>query len=222
MAHTLPKQDFAVIGLGRFGTSLALKLAELGHSVLGIDRRLDLVQLLADGLTQTVALDATDEDALRSVGIDEFKTAVVAIGDDFESSILITTLLKEIGVPTVICKAPNERQKTILLRVGADQVVLPEHEAGVRLARHLATPLLIDQLELGSGLMIGEVRCPAALAGHSLRELALPDRLDLQVLLIKGQRLQARPRPDDVLAETDVLLVLGTEESIARLPTWQP
>ncbi len=222
MARTPPRQDFAVIGLGRFGASLALKLVELGQSVLAIDRNRDLVQQWADELNQAVALDATDEDALRSVGIDEFQTAVVAIGDDFESSILITSLLKEIGVRTVICKALNERQKAILLRVGADQVVLPEHEAGLHLARQLTSPLLIDELELGPDLTIGEIYCPPALVGHSLLELDLPGRLGIAVLLIKGRRLQARPRGEDVLAEGDVLLVLGTREAIARLQTWEP
>ena len=222
MARSRGRQDFAVIGLGRFGSSLALRLTVLGQSVLAIDRGRDLVQQMADELAQTVALDATDEDALRLVGIEEFQTVVVAIGDDFENSILITNLLKEMGVQTVICKALTERQKKILLRVGADQVVLPEHEAGERLARQLTSPLLIGELELGPDLMISEIHCPPALAGHSLQDLNLSGRLGVTVLVIKDGRLISQPRVDDVLAEGDVLLVLGSEEGVARLSTWRP
>jgi trk system potassium uptake protein TrkA len=116
---------------------VALALAEQGYSVLGIDRDRDLVQRLADDLTQTVALDATDDDALRAVDITSFETVVVAIGTDFESNLMATTALKALGVRTVICKALTERQQTILLRVGADRVVLPEYEAGRRLADDL-------------------------------------------------------------------------------------
>ncbi len=134
------KPEFAVIGLGRFGSSLALTLAERGFSVLGIDRDRSIVQALAGRLTQTVALDSTDEQALRAVDIPSFDTVVVAIGSNFEANLLTTVAVKSLGVPHVICKATTDRQRTILLRVGADRVILPEHEAGCRLAQELAAP----------------------------------------------------------------------------------
>ncbi len=127
MARRNSKPDIAVIGLGRFGSSLALTLAASGCKVLGIDRDQTIVQHLADDLTQTVALDATDENALRAIDITAFDTVVVAIGADFESDLMATVALKSLGVRRVICKALTERQKSILLKVGADQVVLPEH-----------------------------------------------------------------------------------------------
>lgn len=222
MPRNAARHDFAIIGLGRFGTSLALQLSALGHSVLAIDQNRDLVQQMADELTQTVAMDSTDEDALRSVGIDEFQTVVVAIGSNFENSILTTSLLKEMGIPRVICKALTERQKAILLRVGADQVVLPEHEAGRRLARQLTSPGVIEELELGPDQLLAQVRCPPALAGHSLAELSLPTRLGVSVLLIIAAGLSRRPGAGDVLNEGDILLVLASEEGLARLPTWRP
>jgi len=222
MARRSSAQDYAVIGLGRFGSSLALKLVELGHSVLAIDRDRELVQQLSDDITQTVALDATDEGALRAIGIEEFDTAIVAIGNDFESNLLITVLLKEIGLPTVICKALNERQKSILLRVGANQVVLPEHEAGIRLARQLSMPLVAGRFELEPGISISEVRCPEPLVGHSLGELDLPGQFGISVLVIKGARLRSAPADDEVLNAGDILVVMGPDAGIAKLHAWSP
>ena len=126
MANNRTKTDMAVIGLGRFGASVALTLARQGFSVVGVDRDPKLVQSLADDLTQTLTFDATDENALRAVDIASFDTVIVAIGADFEANLMATVALKAVGVKRIICKALTERQKTILLRVGADKVVLPE------------------------------------------------------------------------------------------------
>ena len=157
MPKKAKKPEFAVIGLGRFGTSLALTLVENGYVVLGIDRNRELVQSLADEITMTVALDATDEDALREVDISAYDTVVVAIGDDFESSILTTVTLKDLGVRQIVCKAQDERQSSVLLKVGADRVVLPESEAGERLAYLLTVPLTLGQLAVGSDHSIMEL-----------------------------------------------------------------
>ncbi|MFN3373900.1 MAG: potassium channel family protein, partial [Chloroflexus sp.] len=140
MARKPSRLEFAVIGLGRFGRSVALNLIERGHTVLGIDRDPNIVQQLADRMTQVVALDSTNEDALRAVDILSFDTVVVAIGSQFEANLMTTVALKQLGVKRVVCKALNERQQYILTRVGADMVVLPEHEAGARLAWQLSEP----------------------------------------------------------------------------------
>ncbi len=216
------KEEFAIIGLGQFGASLALTLVGMGHTVLAIDRDRERVQELADDLGQTVALDATDEAALRSVGLPSFDTAVVAIGADFESSILITALLKELGLKRVVCKALTERQRVILLKVGADQVVLPEHEAGVQLARRLAAPDLIDQLDLDPGTSLLQMHVPEAMVGRSLRELDLPGRFGVIVLGIKNQGLRVVPPADAVLQEGDMLLLLGPDGATAKLEVWEP
>ena len=190
--------------------------------MLGIDRKIELVQELADELTQAVALDATNEDALRSMGIEEFDTAVVAIGSDFEDSLLVTVLLKELGLRRVICKALTRRQQQVLLRVGADEVVLPEDEAGAWLARRLASPLLIDSLELEPGVNITEMGTPKQLVGKSLRDLDFPGRLDLRVLFVRGERLRPAPSDDEILQAGDIMVVVGPEESARRLENWQP
>jgi trk system potassium uptake protein TrkA len=210
-------EEYTVIGLGRFGSSVALKLVELGHSVLGIDRDRALVQELSDNLTHALALDATDEDALRAAGIAEFDTAIVAIGQDFESNVLITSLLKELGLKTVICKALNRRQKQILLRVGADQVVLPEEEAGERLAYQLRLPLVLDRLEIEPGVSVTELRCPNSFVGRRLRDLDLAGRFRISVLAIKGDRVRVAPGDDELVTNGDTLIVLGPDAAIAKL-----
>lgn len=218
MARRAGKPEFAVIGLGRFGSSLALALVAEGYTVLGIDRDQEIVQRLVDELTQTVALDATNEDALRAVDIMSFDTAVVAIGADFESNLMATVALKSLGVRRVVCKALTERQKAILLKVGADQVVLPEHEAGRRLARNLTAPLLLEQLPLGAGHTLSELRVPASFIGQNLRSIDLRARFGVTLLAVKRDRdLIISPPVDYRLASDDLLVAIGTDEQIARL-----
>ncbi|MCS7061656.1 MAG: TrkA family potassium uptake protein [Anaerolineae bacterium] len=217
MARNNHPTEYAVIGLGRFGSSVALTLTGLGYNVLGIDRDRDIVQQLADQLAQTVALDATNEDALRQVDITSYETVIVAIGSNFEANLLTTVSLKSMGVRTVICKALSERQKTILLRVGADRVILPEHEAGCRLGYELAIGSL-DRIELGSTHSVAEFRAPASLAGRSLRQAGLDTVLGVNVLAVKrGEALTMLPPPDYVLQADDVLVVGGSNDDISRL-----
>lgn len=187
----------------------------LGHSVLGIDRNVTLTQSFADELTQTIAFDATDEDALRAIGFAEFDTVIVAIADDFECNLMTTVMLKELGVKRVICKASSERQKSILLRVGADQVILPEYEAGVQLAHRLVSPFLLNRLELEPGISVSEVRATASMVGRSLDELGLRQQYGLSVLLIKGAQIVPAPGGDQRIAADDILIVLGPDDAIA-------
>ena len=156
MARKANKQEFAVIGLGRFGTAVARELLARGHTVLGIDRSREVVQPLSDELTEALILDATDEDALRSVDIALYDAVVVAINDDFEDELLTTLTLKSLGVKRVVGVASDERQKTILLKVGADEVVMPEHDSGERLGLLLSLPNLVERVALGQEHTIAE------------------------------------------------------------------
>lgn len=210
-------QEFAVIGLGRFGTSLAQTLEKHGKRVLGIDRSEEIVQRLADEITQAVGMDATDENALRAIDITSFDTVIVAIGTDFESNLMITVSLKQLGVRRVISKAVNDRQRTVLLRVGADQVLLPEVDAGARLARDLVAPGLRSQLRLEQDYSIIEVPLPAGLEGQSLAQADLRRQFDLNVLLIeRGEQMIVNPSADILMVAGDVLVVLGPDEQLAR------
>lgn len=222
MPHLNGKPEFAVIGLGRFGSSLARTLAERGFSVLGVDRDRAIVQSLADQLTQTVALDSTDEAALRAVDIPSFDTVIVAIGSNFEANLLTTVAVKALGVPHVICKATTDRQRTILLRIGADRVILPEHEAGCRLAQELAAPGMVDQIALGVEHSITELRAPSSLVGHTLLECDLRRRFGVTVLAVKrGDHLTVFPAPDYTFVRGDLLAVIGENSGISRLSELQ-
>lgn len=208
--------EFAVVGLGRFGTSLALALMENGHSVLGIDVDPVIVQQISSDITAAVSCDATDEKALREVNITAFDTVVVAIGVDFESNLLVTAALKNLGVHHVICKAVTSRQRDILLQVGADRVVLPEHDAGRRLAEELIAPAVIERVHLGPDFSVAEVRLPMSLAAKSLAQLNLRQRLGITVLVIKrGEHLIVSPSADTMLLEEDLLVILGANEALA-------
>ncbi len=216
MARRNGSQEFAVIGLGRFGSAVALNLIERGYTVLGIDRDPTIVQNLADRITQIVALDSTNEDALRAVDITSFETVVVAIGTHFENNLMTTVTLKSMGVNRVVCKAVSERQQQILLRVGADQVVLPEHEAGARLAWRLAEPRVLDHLDLGSGFSVAELRVPSWLIGQSLMVSGLRKRYGINVLAVKrGSQMIVSPSSDLVLARDDMILVIGADQAIS-------
>jgi trk system potassium uptake protein TrkA len=216
MARARAKMEFAVIGLGRFGSAVALNLIRRGYTVLGIDRRTEVVQGLADQITQIVALDSTSEEALRAVDITSFDTVVVAIGTNFEANLMTTVTLKSMGVRQVVCKAVSERQQQILLRVGADKVVLPEHESGTRLAWRLAEPQVLDHLDLGEGISVAEVLVPEWLVGQSLMVSGLRKRFGINVLAIKREsQMIVTPPADTVFARGDFMLIIGGDTSIS-------
>lgn len=217
MAKKHREQEFAVIGLGRFGASVALTLAERGFSVMGIDIDKDLVQRYSDDLTHTAALDASNEEALISIDIASFDTVVLAMAKHFENSILAAVALKKLGVRRVICKALTERQAEILLRVGADRVILPESEAGRRLALELAMPQLLDSMVLGAGYGVSEVTLPAALVGRTLAESQIHERYGFNVLVVKsGDKLLVSPPADYIFAAGDLLVVFGADVAISQ------
>ncbi len=210
-------QEFAIIGLGRFGSSLALSLEAHGHTVLGVDHQPDMVQAISAQITQAVALDATNEEALKMVDIAAFDTVIVAIGDDFESSLLTTVALKSLGVKRVIAKALSQRQQEILLRVGADRVIRPEFDAGQRLAQELSTPAMLEKLPLGTEHSVLELEAPKPLVWQSLAQTDLRNRYGITVLVVKRTAdLLVSPPADCVLQEGDILVVLGSNEDIAR------
>jgi trk system potassium uptake protein TrkA len=210
-------QEFAVIGLGRFGASLALTLEAHGHTVLGVDLNPEPVQEIADEIAQAVTLDATSEEALRMVDIASFETVVVAIGADFESNLLTTVALKELGVSRVICKAITARQERILLRMGADRVIRPEHDAGARLAEELSTPAMLEKLPLGPEHSVIELIVPESLAWQTIAQAHVRQKYGITVLVVKREdALLVSPPPDCVLQQGDILVVLGSNEDITR------
>lgn len=211
-------EEFVVIGLGRFGTSVARTLVSYGHNVLAIDADINRVQDLSTTLPHVIQLDATNIDALRQAGVDAFDTGLVCIGTDFESNILAVVLLVRLGVKRVIAKARTRTQREILLRVGAAEVVLPEHEAGVRLGRKLAAGHFVDYLEVGQDVGVVELMAPPSLWGHTLAESQLRQRFGLTAMAIRrGDELIVSPTAAFRIEPDDILVVLGKIEDAERL-----
>ncbi len=212
-------KQFLVIGLGRFGMSLALTLAEKGYEVLGIDHREGPVQEAADVLTQAVQLDATVDKDLLSVGIKNFDVAVVAIGHDIEASILCTLILKEVGIPHIVCKAQSQLHGKVLKKIGADRVVFPERDMGIRVANNLISTNLLDYIDLSDDFSIREITAPKFVVDKTLAELKLPTKLGINIIAIKTdpENINITPGANDVIRSGNVLVVVGENRRLDRL-----
>lgn len=212
------KSSILVIGLGRFGAAAARELEQLGHQVLAIDSSEATVNEIAPDVTHAVQLDASDEAALRSVGAGEFEFAIVAISSVTEASIFATMALKNLGVGHVIAKAATALHGTILERVGADRVVYPEREMGIRVAHSLAIPDVIDYLDVAPRFGIVKIHPPASLIGTSLKELDLPGKLQVSpIALRRGSEVIFNPHRDTILATGDELILMGGDEQLERV-----
>ena len=210
--------DFAVIGMGRFGSSVVHTLHEMGHHVLAMDRDEEALRRVTDYATHAVQIDATDPEALRAVGITNFDAVIVSIGADVQESILTTLLLKEMGVKKVVSKAVDELQGRVLEKVGADLVVRPERDMAVRVARSLASRNVVDMLELSTSYLVEEVSVSDKLSGRSLSDLDLRTRFGVNVLLIKrDSQILITPPPETQLQAGDVLVVVGEKQGLSRL-----
>jgi trk system potassium uptake protein TrkA len=209
------QHDIVVIGLGRFGSSLGAELVVLGHRVLGIDADAELVQRQASIFTQTVAADATDIEALRQLGVQDFSNAVVAIGTDIESSVLCVAALNDLGIRDIWAKAVSDAHGRILERVGADHVVQPERDMGVRTARQVVGRM-VEYLPLDDQLSLAEVTVPKAFVGKTLMQLAVRSRHDVTVVCVKpvGGSF-AMATADTSLGAKDLLVVAGAPDSVS-------
>ena len=211
-------EQVMVIGLGRFGTALARELERLGHQVLAVDRNEQLVNEIAQDVTHALQLDASDEDALRAAGAGEFNTAIVAVSSDAEPSIFATMVLKRLGVRNVIAKAGSVLHGEILSRVGADRVVFPERETGLRLAHSFNGPNVIDYLDVAPNFGIEKIRPPKSFIGRTLGELDLKGRLGLTpVALRRGQQVLVNPAREERITDGDELILVGRDEKLDQL-----
>jgi trk system potassium uptake protein TrkA len=214
MARKNRENEFAVIGLGRFGINLARRLEELGHPVLGIERDPHLAKEMENQLTEVFVLDATNPDALAEADITAFKTVVVAINDDFETNALVTSTLKDMGIPNIICLAGSSRHQEILLRIGANRVVIPAKESGTYLADELSTPGLLNSLPLNPDYSLVEINVPAGMVKRKVSEC---EQYEVGVLLIlRGNELIQSPEGDMELAQGDILVVVGDTKHLTE------
>ncbi|GAF64035.1 potassium channel family protein [Alkalihalobacillus trypoxylicola] len=211
------KKEFAVIGLGRFGSSVCKELFRLGHDVLAIDQDEEKVQDVLTIATHTAIANATDEKALQSLGIRNFEYVVVAIGDDIQSSILCTLLLKELGVKKVWAKAQSYYHQRVLEKIGADRVVRPERDMGMRMAHHLVSENIVDYIELSSEYSILELKATDKLHQRSLIDLDIRAKYGCTVLGIKKMdELNISPKPTDHVEKGDILIVLGHNRDLKK------
>lgn len=223
----MAKKRFVVIGMGRFGLSVATTLFEMGGEVLAIDKDRDLINDVQDRVTHAVTLDATHKLLLEDQGVDKVDCAIVGIGENFEANVLITSIMNEFGIPDVITRSYNRLQKEILEKIGATQVVSPEEDMGSRLAKSLISGSIVDFLELPPGFAVKMVETPKMLIGKTLAEAAIRPKFMLNVVVIRrtvmdektntaGTDIIALPGGDVALGAGDILGVIGREEDIER------
>ena len=214
-------RTYVVIGLGRFGTAVATELCRLGHEVLAIDDSEDRVQSISSHVTHAVAGDARDPAVLRALGVRNYNCAIVAVADDVGNSALITMNLKEIGVRQVIAKAQSHVHQKVLQKIGADKVVFPEHEMGVKLAQNLSSSNILNFIELSEDYGIVELAAPKSWQGHSIRDLNVRAKYKVNIIAIRRNGedadLQLTPVADYVIAPGDVVVTLGRYEDIDLL-----
>ncbi|MBX3501631.1 MAG: TrkA family potassium uptake protein [Alphaproteobacteria bacterium] len=209
-------ETILVIGLGRFGTSVASSLIRMGHEVLGVDENLQRVQETADRLTHVLQADTTSPEALRQLGISDFKTAVIAIGSDMEASILTALALIEAGIPSIWAKATNERHGKILKSIGVQNVVYPEARMGQMVA-HILTGKMMDYVELDNDFAMVKTRAPARLVGQTLEQAQVRQRDGVTIVGIKRLgEVFTYAQADTVVQHDDLLIVLGEVNLVER------
>ncbi|MFQ5956504.1 MAG: potassium channel family protein [Candidatus Brocadiales bacterium] len=220
-------KQYAVIGLGRFGSSVARTLTDKGAEVIGVDLNKKRVEDIKDDISLAIQIDTMDEESLRECGLEKVDAAIVCIALDIEESILATTVLKKMGIKTVIARASTDLHADILKMVGATEIVFPERDIGEKVAIKLASPGLEELVEVGEDLSLAEIEVKSnTLAGKSLNNLGLFAKFKIHPIVIKKkvryekagevieEDIRELPDPDYVVSEGDTLLVLGETKDV--------
>ena len=211
-------KQYLVIGCGRFGSSVAKKMCQLGNEVMVIDKEEDSINNIAELVTHTAIVDVTEERDLKSIGLGNFDVVIVAISSDIRASIMATVMAKEMGVPKVVCKAKDELQAKVLYKIGADKVVFPERDMGIRLAYNLASENILDQINLDPEYSIMEIVTPQNWVDKTIIELNLRAKYDITVLAVKTQSgLKVMPSPNYKMQEKNILIIIGNTDKISDI-----
>lgn len=214
-------KSFAVIGLGRFGEAVALQLADMGYEVLAVDNDMERVNLIADKVTRAVSADAKSESVLKSLGLTNYDCVVVSIGGDVSESVLTALTLKEMGVKQLVCKARDKNHEKILQKIGADKVIIPEHEAGVKMAAKLVSGSLFDIIDLSDKYSVADIKVPSKWVSKSVSELNLRRDYGINIVAIKdgvsGNITSITPSPEYVFKDTDIVFLVGETVIINQL-----
>ena len=215
-------KTFTVIGLGRFGTSIATQLFNMGYEVLAIDKNMDKINAIANLVTRAACTDAKDESLLKQLGVKNSDCAIVCIGgDDITDSVLTTLALKDMGVKQVVCKAKDNMHKTVLKKVGADNVIIPEQEAGIKAAIELVSDRLLDIIELSDEYSIVDAVVPNTWIGKSIMELSVRKKYNVNIVAIKsnnGGKVNISPEPEYKFKDTDIVAVSYTHLTLPTTP----
>jgi trk family potassium (K+) transporter, NAD+ binding protein len=207
-------KNFVVIGCGRFGRAIATTLYKLGHDVLAIDSNEEIIQNIAGDVTKAVT-SQIDEQVLREIGVPNCDVAIVSMGSDIESSVITTLLLKEMKIPYIVCKASTEIHEKILYKIGADRVVSPERDSGIKIAKNLVSDNILDKIDLDPDYAIFELITPKSWIGKSLIELNVRKEYNLNVVAIKkDDDFVITPNPEEPLKENDIILLLGEKKNL--------
>lgn len=211
-------KSFAVIGLGRFGRAVARQLFEMGNEVLVVDKTMDNINEIADYVTRSVCADSKDEGVLKSIGITNYECVIVAIGDNITDSVLTTLTLKELGIKHVICKARGVQHEKILKKIGADMVIVPEQEAGVKLAISLVSNHLLDIIRFSDDYSIADSAVPQSWVGKSIIDVGVRKKYGFNIIAVKNKKdeknINITPGPDYIFTEDDIVLLVGKTTDI--------
>lgn len=211
-------RSFVVIGLGRFGTAVAKELMSSRCEVLAIDFREEVVQQISEMVTHAVVADARDEGIMRRLDVGSYDCAVVCVGGDVASSILVTMLLKELGVKEIVCKAGSDAHKKALQKVGADWALMPEKEMAIRVAQSLANTKVFDSIQLSDEYAIVERSVPKSWIDKQLRELSIQEKNQVSIVAVhRGKRMLINPKSETRLLESDHLVMMGRQTDLTRL-----
>lgn len=211
-------KQFVVIGCGRFGSNVAKTLYGLGHEVLAIDKDAERIQDISEEVTHAVQADVTDENVLIELGVRNFDVVIVSVSSNFQASIMATLMAKELGVKKVIAKAHDSIHGKVLSKIGADKVIFPERDMGIRVAHNLVSSNILDFIELSSDYSILEIAALDKWAGKTLKELGLPTKYGINVMAIKRSNgINVSPYAEDSIHKDDILVVIGNTEDIKKI-----
>ena len=211
-------KSYMIIGLGRFGTRLAAQLYAYGEDVMAVDIDETLVNRIADHVTTAVVLDAKNKDAMKKFDVSRFDCAVVALGSDLAASVLVTMNLKSLGAKHIICKASDETHREILQKLGADQVIIPEHDVADKTAMSLARPNILEYIELSEDYGIIECNAPKFWIGKTIRELNIRAKFDVNIIAIKEEeKVKVSPTADYRITQSADLVLLGEYSALNKV-----
>lgn len=214
------KKRVIVIGLGIFGINIVRELHENGFEVIAIDRNREAVQRVKDCSTKAILVDGIDKDTLERIGVQEEDVAIISFGEDLSAATLTTLYLRQLKVKTIIAKAPDEEHKLVLEKVGATEVMIPEKEIALKVAKSLITPNVIDFLPLSDDYMIFELAPPDGFLGKTIGELQLRSRYHIEVIAVRdvvSDKFQMLPPGDFVVKDSEILVVVGKEKDIQKI-----